>query len=195
MPYSQDAVFSPESFVERYNFDLCNDLSNLVNRTVSMVNKYFDGKIESYNGTFNNFDKEIEDLSNNQIKLFEEKMDNFEIANALKEIWVLIARANKYIDETSPWILAKEENNQEELKSVMYHLVETLRRIAILISPFMNDTAKNIFNQLGISDELQTWDSLNNYNNLNNIRVIEKGEPIFMRLNMDEEIEYIKSKM
>jgi methionyl-tRNA synthetase len=167
MPYSQDAVFSPESFVERYNFDLCNDLSNLVNRTVSMVNKYFDGKIESYNGTFNNFDKEIEDLSNNQIKLFEEKMDNFEIANALKEIWVLIARANKYIDETSPWILAKEENNQEELKSVMYHLVETLRRIAILISPFMNDTAKNIFNQLGISDELQTWDSLNNYNNLN----------------------------
>jgi methionyl-tRNA synthetase len=160
-----------------------------------MVNKYFDGKIESYNGTFNNFDKEIEDLSNNQIKLFEEKMDNFEIANALKEIWVLIARANKYIDETSPWILAKEENNQEELKSVMYHLVETLRRIAILISPFMNDTAKNIFNQLGISDELQTWDSLNNYNNLNNIRVIEKGEPIFMRLNMDEEIEYIKSKM
>jgi len=195
MPYSQDGVFTPESFVERYNYDLCNDLSNLLNRTISMVNKYFDGIIKSYNGTFSEFDKDIEECSFNQIKSFEEKIDNFEIANALKEIWILVSRTNKYIDETAPWTLAKEEKN-EELESVMYHLVESLRRIAILIYPFMKDTSINMFNQLGIIDEsLKSWDSLSKYDGLNNIKVIEKGEPIFMRLNYDEEVEYIKEQM
>ncbi len=195
MPYSQDGVFTPESFVERYNYDLCNDLSNLLNRTISMVNKYLDGVIKSYNGTFSEFDKDIEECSFNQIKSFEEKIDNFEIANALKEIWILVSRTNKYIDETSPWTLAKEEKN-EELESVMYHLVESLRRIAILIYPFMKDTSINMFNQLGIIDEsLKSWDSLSKYDGLNNIKVIEKGEPIFMRLNYDEEVEYIKEQM
>ena len=195
MPYSQDGVFTPESFVERYNYDLCNDLSNLLNRTISMVNKYLDGVIKSYNGTFSEFDKDIEECSFNQIKSFEEKIDNFEIANALKEIWILVSRTNKYIDETSPWTLAKEEKN-EELESVMYHLVESLRRIAILIYPFMKDTSINMFNQLGITNEsLKSWDSLSKYDGLNNIKVIEKGEPIFMRLNYDEEVEYIKEQM
>ena len=195
MPYSQDGVFTPESFVERYNYDLCNDLSNLLNRTISMVNKYLDGVIKSYNETFSEFDKDIEECSFNQIKSFEEKIDNFEIANALKEIWILVSRTNKYIDETSPWTLAKEEKN-EELESVMYHLVESLRRIAILIYPFMKDTSINMFNQLGIIDEsLKSWDSLSKYDGLNNIKVIEKGEPIFMRLNYDEEVEYIKEQM
>ncbi len=195
MPYSQDGVFTPESFVERYNYDLCNDLSNLLNRTISMVNKYLDGVIKSYNGTFSEFDKDIEECSFNQIKSFEEKIDNFEIANALKEIWILVSRTNKYIDETTPWTLAKEEKN-EELESVMYHLVESLRRIAILIYPFMKDTSINMFNQLGITNEsLKSWDSLSKYDGLNNIKVIEKGEPIFMRLNYDEEVEYIKEQM
>ena len=195
MPYSQDGVFTPESFVERYNYDLCNVLSNLLNRTISMVNKYLDGVIKSYNGTFSEFDKDIEECSFNQIKSFEEKIDNFEIANALKEIWILVSRTNKYIDETSPWTLAKEEKN-EELESVMYHLVESLRRIAILIYPFMKDTSINMFNQLGITNEsLKSWDSLSKYDGLNNIKVIEKGEPIFMRLNYDEEVEYIKEQM
>lgn len=195
MPYSQDGVFTPESFVERYNYDLCNDLSNLLNRTISMVNKYLDGVIKSYNGTFSEFDKDIEECSFNQIKSFEEKIDNFEIANALKEIWILVSRTNKYIDETTPWTLAKEEKN-EELESIMYHLVESLRRIAILIYPFMKDTSINMFNQLGITNEsLKSWDSLSKYDGLNNIKVIEKGEPIFMRLNYDEEVEYIKEQM
>ena len=195
MPYSQDGVFTPESFVERYNYDLCNDLSNLLNRTISMINKYFDGVIDSYNGTFNDYDKEIESFSELQIKNFEEKIDNFEIANALKEIWLLVSRTNKYIDETTPWTLAKDEKF-EELKSVMYHLVESLRRIAILIYPFMKDTSINMLNQLGINDEsLKTWDSLKKYDQLKNIKVIDKGEPIFMRLNYEEEVEYIKQQM
>ena len=195
MPYSQDGVFTPESFVERYNYDLCNDLSNLLNRTISMINKYFDGVIDSYNGTFNEYDKEIESFSELQIKNFEEKIDNFEIANALKEIWLLVSRTNKYIDETTPWTLAKDEK-VEELKSVMYHLIESLRRIAILIYPFMKDTSINMLNQLGINDEsLKTWDSLKKYDQLKSIKVIDKGEPIFMRLNYEEEVEYIKQQM
>lgn len=195
MPVNQDGIFSPEAFVERYNFDLCNDLSNLLNRTVSMVNKYFDGIVPNYNGTPNDVDKEFEDYTKNQIKLFEQKWNNYEIANSIQEIWNLISRTNKYIDETSPWALAKEEQ-KEKLESCMYHLIENLRKIAILIKPFMNDTADNILRQIGITNnELKTWESLETYDKVLDTKVIEKGEPIFMRLNADEEIEYLKSIM
>ena len=195
MPITQDAIFSPESFVERYNFDLCNDLSNLLNRTVSMVNKYFEGMVPTYNGTPNDVDKELEEICTKQIDTFEEKIENYEIANSLQEIWTLISRTNKYIDETMPWVLAKEES-KEKLMSVMYHLIENLRKIAILIKPFMNDTAENILRQIGVKDKkLMTWDSLKQYDKLNEIKVIEKGEPIFMRLNTEEEVEFIKNLM
>ena len=195
MPVSQDGIFSPENFVERYNFDLCNDLSNLLNRTVSMVNKYFDGKVPSYNGTPNEVDKEFEKFTSEQINKFEEKLDNYEIANSLQEIWTLIARTNKYIDETMPWSLAKEEKI-EELSSAMYHLIENLRKIAILIHPFMKDTSNNIFRQIGIEDNnLKLWKSLKEYDKIKNVKVIEKGEPIFMRLDAEKEVEYLKTIM
>lgn len=192
---SQDGIFSPEAFVERYNFDLCNDLSNLLNRTVSMVNKYFEGRVPKYNGTPNEVDKEIEKNCLEQIQKFEEKFNNYEIANSIQEIWNLVSRTNKYIDETMPWALAKEEKT-EELESSMYHLIENLRKIAILIRPFMTETAENIFRQIGIEEEeLKSWNTINDYNKLENLKVIEKGEPIFMRLNMEEEVEYLKSIM
>ena len=195
MPVNQDGIFSPEAFVERYNFDLCNDLSNLVNRTVSMVNKYFEGNVPEYNGTPNAVDKELEDYAIEKIKKFEEKLNDYEIANALQEIWDLIARTNKYIDETMPWSLAKEEKT-EELKSTMYHLIENLRKIAILIKPFMTDTANNILRQIGIADtDKIRWNDIYPYDTLKDIKVIEKGEPIFMRLKVDEEVEYLKSVM
>ena len=195
MPITQDAIFTPENFVERYNFDLCNDLSNLLNRTVSMVNKYFGGQVPSYPGTLNDVDKELEEFSLKQIELFDKKWNDYEIANSIQEIWNLISRTNKYIDETSPWILAKEEETNK-LASVMYHLIENLRKIAILIKPFMNDTADNILRQIGVTDEsLINWNSLKQYDKLNGLKVIEKGEPIFMRLNQEEEIEYIKGLM
>ena len=195
MPTSQDGLFSPEAFVERYNFDLCNDLSNLLNRTVSMVNKYFGGQVPEYKGTPNEADESIEKVCVEQKEKFEKLFENFEIANSLQEIWNLVSRTNKYIDETMPWALAKEEQT-EKLESSMYHLIENLRQIAILIKPFMNKTSENILRQIGIEDEnLKTWESLKNYKNLKGIKVIEKGEPIFMRLNAEEEIEYIKQVM
>ncbi len=195
MPVSQDAVFSPEAFVERYNVDLCNDLSNLLNRTVSMVNKYFEGEIKGYTGQINSVDKEFEEFANIKIESFEQKWNNYEIQGALQEIWAIVSRTNKYIDETSPWTLAKEEK-VEELESSMYHLIESLRKIAILIAPVMSETSNNILNQIGIKDEeLKIWNSLNKYDLIKNIKVIEKGEPIFMRLNVQEEIEYLREVM
>ena len=130
-------------------------------------------------------------------KPLEEKIDNLHLSDALAEIWNLISRTNKYIDETAPWLLAKEEDKQEKLKSVMYHLSENLRKVAILISPFMEDTATSIFKQLGLTaDELQAWDSLYEYDKIpNNTKVIEKGEPLFVRLDMEEEVNYIKEQM
>lgn len=196
-PYGQDAIFTPEGFVERFNYDLCNDLGNLLNRTIGMINKYFDGNIFKYNGHQNEPDEEIENYAISQVKVVEDKIENLHLSDALAEIWNLISRTNKYIDETAPWLLAKEEDKQEKLKSVMYHLSENLRKVGILISPFMEDTANNIFKQLGLTnEELQTWNSLYEYDKIpNNTKVIEKGEPLFVRLDMEEEINYIKEQM
>ena len=184
-----------EEFVERYNFDLSNDLGNLLNRTIAMCNKYFGGVVPKYNGCKNDVDKELEEFAKNVTSKFEKTFEEFEISNSLQEIWSLVSRTNKYIDETSPWVLAKEEN-KEKLEACIYHLIENLRRIAILISPFMESTSEKMFNQLGIANpELKTWESLDNYEKIENTKVIEKGEPLFMRLNAEEEIEFIKNKM
>ncbi len=200
MPTDSDGLFTPENFVQRFNVDLCNDLGNLLNRTISMCNKYFEGKIPKYNGRKNEVDKDLEEIALNTHKKFEKFIDEFEISNAFQQIWNLISRTNKYIDETVPWILAKEmdesDKAKEKLQSCIYHLVENLRRISILISPFMCDTAKNMFNQLGIeNDNLKSWDSLEDYDKLEKIKVIEKGQPLFMRLEVEQEVEYLNEKM
>ena len=196
MPFAQDAMFTPEGFIERFNSDLCNDLGNLLNRTIGMMNKYFDGIVPTLSSTKTDFDDELESFVYEKIKSFEECMDTYHVSNAISEIWNIISRTNKYIDETAPWILAKEDN-KEKLSSVMYHLVQNLRIIAVLIKPFMQETSNKMLNQLGIkNEEFMTWESLENYKKLpNNVKVIEKGEPLFLRLDKDEEIEYIRNEM
>ena len=195
MPVAQDGIFSPESFIERFNFDLCNDLGNLLNRTVSMVNKYFDGIVPKYVGQVNNVDKELEEYTLKQIKLVEEHLEKFEFANSLQELWSIISRTNKYIDETMPWSLEK-EGETLKLQSCMNHLIENLRKIGIMLLPFMEETAKNILKQIGLENGENTWESIYDVDKIpENTTVIKKGEPLFMRLNVEEEIEYIKKGM
>ena len=185
MPTSSDGIFTPEEFVKRYNNDLVNDLSNLLNRTVSMANKYFDGNIPEFNGNKNDVDEEYRD---------DEKIENCEFADALQIIWNFISRSNKYIDETKPWELAKDESRKDELKSVIYHLIAGLRHIAVLINPLLGETSKEILRQIGNNEEI-SWDILLEFEKMPTTKVIEKGEPIFMRLVEADEIEYIKNLM
>ena len=192
----QDGVFTPEGFTELFNTDLCNDLGNLLNRTIGMINKYFNGDIPNKPKVINDLDKELQKFINDEIKIIEKEMDEAHVPNALDEVWKIISRANKYIDETMPWALYKEEKT-EELKNVMYYLVETLRKVAIMLKPAMEETAEKMFNQLGITDEiLMTWDSIKEYPEFKeNIRVVEKGEPLFARLDLAEEVEFLKQEM
>ena len=194
MSYSQDGTFTPEGFVERYNFDLCNDLGNLLNRTIGMVNKYFGGEIKEYPQNVSSLDKELENFSNGIIHGVEEYFDTYHISQAIGETWNLVSRTNKYIDETMPWTLFKEEKT-EELQSVMYHLVENLRRIAILISPYMVHTSQKILDELSIPQELRSWESMQKYNEIKNIKVTDKPEVLFARLEQEAEIEAIKNMM
>ena len=160
-----------------------------------MCNKYFQGNVPKYNGQKNEVDAEIEEFASETISKFEKLIENLEVANSLQEIWSLVSRTNKYVDETAPWVLAKEEDN-EKLEACIYHLIENLRKIAILLTPFMPETSENILKQLGIeANELKTWESLFKYDQIKDTKVIKKGEPLFMRLNADEEIEYIKEGM
>ena len=199
LQYGQDGVFTPEGFVERYNIDLCNDLGNLLNRTIGMMNKYFEGNIPALGSTKNEQDDELEVFVLEKVKQVENDMDTVHVSNALAEIWNIISRSNKYIDETAPWVLAKSEvpEDREKLASVMYHLAENLRIVAILLEPFMKQTSKKMLEQLGIKDEsITTWDSTHTYGNIQEgTKVIEKGEPLFMRLDMEEEVNYIKEGM
>ena len=198
-PFGQDAVFTPEGFIERFNFDLCNDLGNLLNRTIGMMNKYFAGSIPTAPTSKSDLDKALESYVLEKVNAVEENMDNLHISNSLSEIWAIIARSNKYIDETAPWVLAKseEEKDKQALASVMYHLAENLRIVAILIKPFMQDTSKKMLEQLGIHQEnIQTWDSTKTYGQIpTDVKVVEKGEPLFMRLDVEEETNYIREGM
>lgn len=194
LTWGQDALFTPEGFVERFNSDLCNDLGNLLNRTIGMINKYFNGTVVKYPNVISEIDKNLEKVTNEYIEKIEKEYDTYHLSNVITETWGLIARTNKYIDETTPWVLAKEKKT-EKLKSVMYHLVENLRKIAILISPYMKDTSDKIFTQLNISDSLKTWDSLKDNKLITNLKVTDKPEVLFARLDVADEIEYIKSIM
>ena len=193
LPYGQDGEFTPSSFIEKYNTELCNDLGNLVNRTIAMINKYQEGIILN-SITKTSFDDILNDYINNEIKLYEKEMENINIQNALSHILNIVSRTNKYIDETSPWVLYKEEK-YEELKSVMYNLYESIRKISILFYPFIPETSNNIYNQLGLKESETTYESLTNIPDVTNNKVIEKGIPLFERLDANVETDRLVELM
>src|SRR5690606_14395053 len=135
VPFGSDGVFTPESFIDRINHDLANDLGNLLNRTVAMIDKYFDGTIPMYRGNVTPFDEDLVSVVKQTKTEVEEAFDKLEFSVALSAIWKCINRTNKYIDETEPWKLAKEENKKDELSSVMVHLAESLRHVAVMLQP------------------------------------------------------------
>ena len=195
VPFGNDGVFTPEDFIGKINFDLANDLGNLLNRTVAMINKYRGGQIPELKSGVTAFDKDLEDVAANTIKNFEEQMDSVHFSNALDEVWKLVARSNKYIDETEPWILAKDETKKDELDSVLAHLAASLRLVAILIQPVMTHTPKEIFAQLGLNSDDMAIQGVSYFDLPAGAQVVAKGTPIFPRLEVEEEQEYIKSKM
>lgn len=194
-PFGHDGIFTPEDYVDRINFDLANDLGNLLNRTVAMINKYEAGQVPTDLQTLTDFDRDLEETAAKTLHDYHDALDHYQFPAALEAIWRLINRANKYIDETTPWTLAKDPAKKDQLANVMGHLAESLRLTAILIQPIMTETPKKMFAQLGLHEnELQVADP--EFGHFPSQRqVIKKGKPLFPRLDRDEEIAYIKQEM
>ena len=186
IPFGNDGVFSNEALISRINSDLANDLGNLLSRTVAMVEKYFGGTLPAER-TEGEFDAELKDVVKNMPAQVTKAMDDLLLPQALAEIFKGIQRANKYIDETAPWVLAKDEANRPRLAGVLYNLCETLRFAATLLQPFMPSTAPKIAAQLGLADMTLSYDSLE-YGKVDTYTVC-KGEALFPRIDVQKELE------
>ena len=194
LPVGSDGTFTPEDYVGRINYELANDLGNLLNRTVAMINKYFGGQVPAYVENINTFDADLAKVVEENIAEYHKQMNAVDYPRALEAVWNIISRTNKYIDETAPWVLAKEDGDKEHLAAVMAHLAASLRVVAHLIQPFMMNTSNAIMEQLGLGLDFDL-ENLTLAGFPENVTVVAKGTPIFPRLDMEEEIAYIQSQM
>ena len=194
LPVGSDGTFTPEDYVARINYELANDLGNLLNRTVAMINKYFGGQVPAYVENVTAFDADLAKVVEENIAEYHKQMNAVDYPRALEAVWNIISRTNKYIDETAPWVLAKEDGDKEQLAAVMAHLAASLRIVAHLIQPFMMNTSNAIMEQLGLGLDFDL-ENLTLAGFPENVTVVAKGTPIFPRLDMDEEIAYIQSQM
>ena len=183
--FGSDGNFSSRKFMERYNSDLVNDLGNLLSRTTSMISKY-NGRVIAKGSVSEHFDDELKDLASKTYEDYTKQMDNFEFNEALESVWTFIRRANKYVDETEPWILGRDEANKERLNTVLYNLAESLRIVAQLIEPVMKNTSKEILEKLGSDNK--GFASAKEFGLLEEGRKVTKGKNLFDRLDIDEEL-------
>ena len=187
VPFGADGVFTNEALINRINSDLANDLGNLLSRTSSMVGKYFGGKLPEAQAA-GDFDDSLAELASETKSLVEASMDAMQFSTALTDLWKFVSRTNKYIDETAPWVLAKEESNAPRLGRVMYNLCEALRHVSIMLAPFLPDTSDKIAAVLGLSEEQRTWQSLDKWGVLCPTAEIGKTDPIFPRIDAAKEL-------
>lgn len=193
VPFGSDGVFSNEALINRINSDLANDLGNLVSRTVAMIDKYFAGTIPVQRA-WGDFDDELKAIITEMPAKVEDLMDKLQFSTALTEIWRAVARMNKYVDETMPWVLARDEANKPRLAQVMYNLAEGIRIVSILIQPFMPETPEKIWQQLGLAGtEALSWDSAKAWGAYPEGISVCKGDVIFPRIDIKKEMDELEN--
>lgn len=192
MPFAQDGTITYEVFISRFNSDLANTLGNLVNRTVAMINKYFDGEIQSGDVT-GEFDDDLKTVAVSAVEKIAKKMETLHVADSLDEIWAVVNRANKYIDETAPWVLAKDEAQKPRLGTVLYNLAETIRIIAALLSPYMPETSQKIAAQ--INADTLSFESTKTFGVTKSGVKVGEAVPLFQRIDAEKKLAELEEEL